>query len=44
MVEDVIGGLDDIQIIDDATVKSGSISFEKEMEFIGKERAAWTQE
>jgi len=43
MVEDVIGGLDDIQIIDDKNVTSGSISFEKEMEFIGKERAAWTQ-
>lgn len=43
MVEDVIGGLDDIRIIDDASVKPGSISFEKEMEFIGRERAAWTQ-
>ena len=43
MVEEVIGGLDDIQIIDDESVKSGSISFEKEMEFIGKERAAWNQ-
>ena len=42
MVDDVIGGLDDIQIIDDKSVQSGgSISFEKEMEFIGKERAAW---
>lgn len=41
MVDEVIGGLDDIQIIDDKNVKSGSISFEKEMEFIGKERAAW---
>ncbi|MDA3789748.1 MAG: hypothetical protein PF503_14790 [Desulfobacula sp.] len=43
MVEEVIGGLDDIQIVNDESVKSGSISFEKEMEFIGKERAAWTQ-
>ncbi|MCP3872063.1 MAG: hypothetical protein GY699_02770 [Desulfobacteraceae bacterium] len=43
MVDDVIGGLDEIQIIDDASVKSGSISFEKEMEYISKERAAWTQ-
>jgi hypothetical protein len=41
MVDDVIGGLDNIQIIDDKSVKSGSISIEKEMEFIGKERAAW---
>lgn len=43
MVNDVIGGLDEIQIIDDTSVKSGSISFEKELEFISRERAAWTQ-
>ncbi len=43
MLKDVIGDLDGIQIVDDKAVKNGAISFEDEMEFIAKERAAWTQ-
>lgn len=43
MVDDVIGDLDGIQVMDDEGIKSGAISFDKEMEFISKERAAWTQ-
>ncbi len=41
MVDDAIGGLDNIQIVNDKSVQSGSISFEKEMESISKERTAW---
>jgi len=41
MVNDVMGGLDDIQVIDDVAVKSGAISYEREIEFLSKERAAW---
>lgn len=43
MLKDVLGDLDGIQIVDDTAVKNGSISFEDEMEFIAKERAAWTE-
>lgn len=43
MVGDVTDGLDDIQIMDDETIKSGAISFEKELEFIGRERQAWSE-
>ncbi len=43
MVNDVLEGLDGIQGIDDEKVTTGSMSYEKEMEFLGKERAAWSQ-
>ncbi len=43
MLKDVISDLDGIRIVDDKTVKDGAISFEDEMEFIAKERAAWTE-
>ncbi len=43
MLKDVISDLDGIQIVDDKTIKGGSISFEDEMEFMAKERAAWTE-
>lgn len=44
MVNDVLEGLDGIKTVDDdALPTGGSISYEKEIEFIGKERAAWSQ-
>lgn len=43
MLNDVISDLDGIRIVDDQTVKDGSISFEDEMEFISRERAAWSE-
>jgi hypothetical protein len=43
MVNDVLEGLDGIKSVDDDNVATGAISYEKEMEFIGKERAAWSQ-
>jgi hypothetical protein len=43
MVNDVLEGLDGIKSVDDDNVTTGAISYEKEMEFIGKERAAWSQ-
>lgn len=41
MVEDVVGGLENIEIVDHAAVKSGAVSIEKEMEYLARERAAW---
>ncbi|SDU57085.1 hypothetical protein [Desulfobacula phenolica] len=44
MVNDVLEGLDGIKTVDDDNVTTGgAISYEKEIEFIGKERAAWSQ-
>ena len=44
MVKDVLKGLDGIQQVEDETISTGGAhSYEKEMEFIGKERAAWSQ-
>ena len=44
MVNDVLQGLDGIQGVDDENAPSGgTISYEKEIEFLGKQRAAWTQ-
>lgn len=43
MVNDVLEGLDGIKSVDDDHVTTGAISYEKEMEFIGKEKAAWSQ-
>jgi DNA polymerase III delta prime subunit len=43
MVNDVISDLDGIQVMDDQSIRGGAISFEDEMEFISRERAAWTK-
>ncbi len=42
MVNDVLEGLDSIKSVDDASVTRETVSYEKEMAFIGSERAAWS--
>lgn len=43
MVNDVLKGLDGIQHVEGETFNAEVMSYEKEMEFIGKERAAWSE-
>lgn len=43
MVNDVLEGLDGIKRVDNEGTSTGVMSYEKEMEFIGKERAAWSK-